>query len=241
MTFPIRFDNERTAAAIRVAPQYPPADALAALDLPSYNGIVVVHGGAAGIDPGQLDAVRRFLVVSLAGLAERRRLLIADGGTQVGVPRVMGEARREVSGTFPLVGVLPYKFGLYPGRAKTDPDQTPLDPFHSHFILVDGERFGDESALLVGLLRASGKPGVALIINGGEIVSKEAQSHAVLGNTLITVRGSGRVADELADPRSERRALLPPHARLEVASLNAPGAFTALLDRLLTQAATHIS
>ncbi|MBN1202504.1 MAG: hypothetical protein JXJ20_11655 [Anaerolineae bacterium] len=230
----IRFGKQRIASAIRVAPDCPPEEVLAALKLPSFTGVIVMHGGAGGMDADTVTRTRRFLATSLAPLAEARRLLVIDGGTYAGSVAAMGDARRDVGGTYPLVGVCPMRFASYPGGPSPDDDHFPLDASHTHFVLVEGDEFGVESELLVGLLQAAGKPGAALIINGGEIVANEALAHAQQGNALITVRGTGRVADELADPNSERRAALPPDSRLEIANLHAPDMFTALLERVLT-------
>ncbi|HVO70882.1 MAG TPA: hypothetical protein VMT24_12600 [Aggregatilineaceae bacterium] len=229
----IRFDAEHTATAIRAGPYEPPPRVLAALSLPPYNGIIVVHGGAGNMEVELIDAVRAFVIAGLAPFAQARHILIVDGGTQTGVSRVMGDARQEIEGTYPLLGVVPYRYVVYPGGPTLDGERIPLNPSHTHFIFVEGDEFGAESELLVGLLRTSGKPGLALIINGGDIVLKEVMAHVAQGNTLVTVRGSGRIADKLSDPASEERAALPPGARLYVADLGAPQDFAALLARLL--------
>ena len=233
--FSIQFDAQRSARAIRVSPTAEPQQVLSALDLPLCTGIVVVHGGAGNMETELLSAVREFLARGLAPLAEERHLLVVDGGTQAGVPRVLGEARRAIGATFPLVGVTPYRYVLYPGGPAWSEDRIPLNPDHTHFALVDCDDFGAESPLLVGMLRGCGLPGLALIINGGQIVFQEVLAHAREGNTLVTVRDSGRIADQLADPTSEEHAALPEGVRLRVANLRAPEAFTAILKTALSE------
>lgn len=225
----IPFNEQQAALAIRVAPDYSPAEALHALNLPPYRGIVVLHGGASNMEPDLIDQVQHFLTASLAQFAQEHQILVVDGGTHAGAMAAMGDARRAVGGTFPLVGVSPNQFVTYPGRPPANEDSAPLDESHSHFILVEGGEFGIESDLLVGLLQAVNVPGIALIINGGEIVFKEVQMHAKRGNRVVLVRGSGRVADELATPGSERSRVLPPGARLEFVDLYAPEVFRAML------------
>ncbi|HEX3053017.1 MAG TPA: hypothetical protein VHP83_20330 [Aggregatilineaceae bacterium] len=228
----IPFENH-TASAVQVLPNVSPHQALSALRLPPYRGVIVMHGGAGGMDDTVVKTVSHFLIAGLAPFAQQHPLLIFDGGTASGAMAAMGEARRAVKGTYPLVGVSPTGTVSYPGGPAPDDNHYPLDSGHSHFILVEGSDFGIESDLLVSLLRAAGQPGLALIINGGEIVFKEVQSHIRQGNTIVTVKGSGRVADDLADPTSERRAMLPPHAHIEVIDMNDPAGLTALLARLL--------
>lgn len=231
--FTIQFDATHRAQALYVQPDAPPAEVLAALDLPPYRHVITLHGGAGNMAPELVGAVQDFLARGLVPLAEQEHILVADGGTDVGVMHAMGAARAQQRGTFPLVGVTPRRFVRFPG-SPTDGEREALNPAHTHFVLVEGGDFGVESALLVGLLRASRRTGFALVINGGGIVFDEVQRHAAQGNPIVTVRGSGRVADELADPHSERRQQLPPDARLYVADLHSPQAFMTLAHRLLT-------
>ncbi len=230
--FTIEFNDHR-ARAISVSPQEPPARTLAALDVPSYAGVVIVHGGAGAMDDAEMSAARAFIDAALIPLAEERRLLVADGATDAGVVRALGEARAAARATFPLVGVAPHALVVYPGHPARDADAVPLGPSHTHFVFVEGKSFGVESELLVGLLRASGKPGFALVINGGQIVLKEAHAHARQGNPIVVVRGSGRIADKLADLTSDERTALPPQTRLFVCDIDRPEVFRALAQRLL--------
>jgi len=231
--FTIQFDDTRSATAIHVPAQTPPPQALAALKLPPYEGALLVHGGAGNMEPELIEAVRHFVVNGLAPLAQDRNILIIDGGTQSGAARILGDARQAIDGTFPLVGVVPHRYVLYPGGPPFAPDRIPLNPAHTHFIFVDGEKFGVESGLMVGLLRAAGKPGLALIINGGDIVLNEVRAHSVMRNTLVAVKGSGRIADKLAEPDSAERRTLPSHVRLHVVDAKKPEDFVALVNGLL--------
>lgn len=230
--FTIEFEGHR-AQAIRVGPDEAPARVLAALRLPDYGGVIVVHGGAGAMEQAELDAVRAFVDAALIPLAERHRLLVIDGATDAGVAQILGEARAAAGATFPLVGVAPYRFVRFPGHQAHDADAVTLSPAHTHFVFVDGESFGVESDLLVSFLRATDRPGLALIINGGSIVLQEVIAEARQGNAVVVVRGSGRMADRLADIKSEERASLPPEARLFVVDIDRPEAFRALAGRLL--------
>ncbi|WP_119068568.1 hypothetical protein [Aggregatilinea lenta] len=233
--FTISLGEGRTADAIRVDASASPGAALAALDLPPHDGVVVLHGGAQP-DPALTARITDLLAEGLALLAEHQRLIVADGGTDAGAFAAMGEARRRTDGSWSLIGVCPTDSVTYAGGPAPAEDRYPLEPHHSHFILVDGGGFGVESELLVGLATAGSQPGVALIVNGGEIVAREAQMHAVRGTPLIVVRGSGRTADELADPSSALSEQLPPIAHLDVVDLDDPAALAAALTRLLVEA-----
>lgn len=221
-----------SAEAVRVPVGADPRAALAALSLPGCRAAVVIHGGAGGMDPMLIDAVRDLFAASLAPFAERERVMIVDGGTQAGTMAAMGAARRAVGGTFPLIGVAPLGAVRFPGSDEPDAGRPPLDPDHSHFLLVEGDSFGIESPLLVGLLRAAGVPGAALVVNGGPIVREEIGAQAAAGNPVIVVAGSGRAADELADPHSDLRRATP-GLQLEIAHLAQPASLIAALERLL--------
>ncbi len=235
--FEIPFNAQSTAAAVYVNAGEDPARALAALELPPYEGIVVIHGGASNMEGDLIRAVREFVTTGLAPLAEERHLLIVDGGTQSGTSQLIGEVRQATGGTYPLLGVVPASFVSYPGGPAPDRDRVPLNDAHSHFILVSGDAFGTESSILVGLLQASGKPGLGLVVNGGEIVLQEVITHAGQGNLLVTLNGSGRIADQLADPTSNERRSLPPDARIWVVDISTPGPCDFLLRALLDTSA----
>ncbi len=233
---PIRipFDDQHRARAVCVPPEFAPEQALDALQLPSFQATVAVHGGAGNMEVELYDAVRELLVTGLAPLAQAHQWLIIDGATETGVAHILGAARAAIGGTYPLVGVMPHRRAQYPGGPENGTERLPLNPQHSHFIFVEGEDFGVESALFVGLLRASGAPGVALIINGGEIVYDEVKRHAAQDNTLIVVRGSGRIADKLADATSDEFRALPRHTRLHIVDVDRPDVLASLLETLLT-------
>lgn len=232
-TITIPFDERRSALAHILDTPTDPASALAALNLPPYRGVIAVHGGAGGMEQDCFDAVRHLLATSVIPLAQRFPLLVIDGATHVGTARILGDLRERAGASFPLLGVMPHRFALYLGGPPADEQRYPLNPGHSHFLFVPGEEFGAESELMVGLLRASGRPGLALIINGGLIVLDEARRHAQAGNLVVVVRGSGRMADALADPGSAERASLPPEARLAVVGVDQPEQTARLILQVL--------
>jgi len=233
MTFTIHFDRERRARAVRLPPEAPPAEALAALDLPPFRALVVVHGGAGAMEPQHAAVVRAWAAAALAPVAEAYQLLVVDGGTDTGTGQAIGAARQTTGARFPLLGVLPAGCALYPGGPPPDAARIPLNRWHTHFALVEGSAFGVESALLVGLLDAADAPGLALVVNGGQIVLDEVRAQAARGHRLAALRGSGRTADALADPASAERRSLPPGTRLAVVDADAPEQFRALIAELI--------
>ena len=225
--FTIEFDNKKTAFAIRdVPPDANPAAVLEALQLPPFTGVITTLVGASSMLPEIVDATRQLFTLGLAPVAEELRLLVVDGGSTVGGMLAMGDARQAIGGTFPLVGVCPF-------GAVVIPDH--LDSSHSHFVLVDGDRFGDESVLLPGLLRGSDTPGVSILVDmhvTSRILPHELPLHAQWADILIAVRHSGGAADAVLDPNSDVYKLLPANTTIMAVDLDQPEALAALLRQV---------
>jgi hypothetical protein len=84
-----------------------------------------------------------------------------------------------------------------------------LQPHHTHFLLVPGDRWGDESPWIarVATLLAGEAPSVTVLVNGGEISRQDVAHSLAAGRPVLVVSGTGRLADELAGTR-ERSPLL---------------------------------
>ncbi len=99
-----------------------------------------------------------------------------------------------------------------------------LEPHHTHYFLVPGSNWGDESPWLAQIASslADNHPSVTILINGGEIALVDAIENVKLNRPLIVIGGSGRLADEIADsvfhPEKEMRQ--------EIASLIQTGQVT---------------
>jgi hypothetical protein len=126
--------------------------------------------------------------------------LIIDGGTQSGVMAIMGEAVAQHPGTCQLLGIAPKGKIAHPeivgGSAVSD--GAPLEPHHSHFVLVESAEWGGETRTMLELARALNAPIVAILVNGGAIAADEALRSVRNGWPLLVFEGSGRFADELS-------------------------------------------
>ena len=158
-------------------------DLVAALGLPAPRATVVLNGTTAERDPGLAGVLGE-----LAAAARRERLTVLTGGTDAGIFSLFGTALAEP--TAPLVGVAPR------GR-----DGVALEPHHTHFVLVDGDAWGDETPALLALADALGRlaPSVAVVCGGGAVTRAEVAGHQHSGRPIVAVAGSGGVADELAE------------------------------------------
>lgn len=225
--FTIEFKNGNQAFALRDVPaDANPTEVYEALQLPAVTGVITMILAAGSMPVDITDATRNLFTKGLAPVAEKLCLLVVDGATRVGGVLAMGDARSAAGGTFPLVGVVPI------GVVKIPHD---LDPFHSHFVLVNGHHFGDESKVLPGFLNATTKSGVVIIVNcrfESAYMSSEFPNHARWADMIIPIRYSGGVADALLDPESDTHKLIPAGANVQGVDLDKPEALAALLEAI---------
>lgn len=173
---------------------------LDAFGLKGTQATLVVIGGASGLDEVQKNNVEALFREVLFPLAEERQLCVVDGGTDAGVMQLMGQARAALAGTFPLIGVAPRSLVQLPDDANPNPDGAPLEPNHTHCLLVPGTNWGDESEALaqVATLRAGTHPSLTVLVNGGSVTWQEAQISVEDGRAVVAMAGSGRAADVIA-------------------------------------------
>jgi SLOG in TRPM, prokaryote len=207
--FTIQFNDTQIARAASVSDHAPSQEVIALLGLQRAPAAITIHAGAAGASPEIVNDLHAMFHDELAPLANRYGIAMLDGGTASGVVGMMGVARQAINGTFPLIGVAPLGQVTFPGyEVFAGPNShSPLEPNHTHFALVDGNEWGDESWILINLTRQLSLRRIVLVINGGDIVRQEALMHAQAGNDLLVMAGSGRVSDEIvkaiADGKSD--------------------------------------
>jgi hypothetical protein len=165
------------------------------LRLPQFEHAILLHAGADKSTQELMDKLEPTFREQLAPLASKYNIPMIDGGTNSGFVGMMGKARAASRGTFPLIGVTPLDNAALPNL--TGEMRYALEQNHTHVVLVKGGQFGVESEILIGLGRAIARNPIALLINGGEIVRKEARMVARMGIPMLVMEGSGRLADEL--------------------------------------------
>lgn len=96
--------------------------------------------------PGRLEEMLADLFRTLAEVTEEVKVVVGDGGRNAGVMRMRGQVRATTRGTFPLVGVAPRALVPLPNEpAAADDVRAPVEPHHTHLIVVPGKPWGDES------------------------------------------------------------------------------------------------
>jgi hypothetical protein len=137
-----------------------------------------------------VTAALRAAVVELADLPGP---VIVSGGTQAGLFALLGEVIADTGFDGPVIAVAPA------GRIDGG-HHTPLEPHHSHALLVDAPSWGDETHVLLRLIRLLSRRGpvVALIAGGGKQTLTEVRGHLAAGIPVIALQGTGRTTDDLA-------------------------------------------
>ncbi len=196
----ITFENGNRAVVI-TAPRDASAKAiLDALEITAPRAVILLFGGAAGLDDSRKARLTTLFADGVTPVAAELGALIIDGGTQSGVMAMMGEAVARSPGTSQLLGIAPKGKITHPeiAGASAVSDGTPLEPNHSHFVLVESAEWGGETGKMLELARAFNAPIVAILVNGGAIATDEALQSVRNGWQLLVVEGSGRFADELS-------------------------------------------
>jgi len=196
------------------------------LGLKGRYPVIVLIGGE--IDEKQADATRRA-IQSISKVAEDMNAVVICGGTDMGVMAEIGQIRSRNGYKFSLLGITPEELVTWPGGPHSTTflwwgkKRWQLEPHYSHFILVPGSQFGDESPWIVDTATTLSKDhkSVTILINGGEISRKDIQLSLENGRPVIALSRTGRLADELAR-QSERNKLitiLPVHAVQSIAEV----------------------
>lgn len=198
--FTITFPGGASATVVYVDPSVDLEQLMQDMGLARQRPVLVVIGGASKLSQADFNRVRRLFIEVLAPLAQKWQATVIDGGTDAGVMRLMGQARLEVSGSFPLVGVIPVGLAILPEQTAPSADAAALEPNHSHFILVPGSTWGDESSWIADFASTltDADDSVTILINGGEVSWLDASQSVQSERSLIVVAGSGRTADVLA-------------------------------------------
>jgi hypothetical protein len=152
--------------------------------------------------------------------------LVICGGTDMGVMAEIGQTRKQNGYKFPLVGITLKALVTWPGGPHNrhflwwGKKRWGLAKHYSHFILVPGSEFGDESPWIVeaATLLSKGQRSVTILINGGNVSRKDIELSVKNGRPVIALGGTGRLANELAsEPRQNLITIIPGNAESRVA------------------------
>jgi hypothetical protein len=194
-------------------------------------------------EDGSVPTVHRISMEALAHMVQLFRLgigpaaaaagaIIIDGGRRTGVMAMMGQATLHQGHDLELIGVAPAGKVTYPGGPAEGSlrDGEPLDHNHTHFVLTEGEHWGDETETMYNLaaalarggskgvkgVKAEGKPPVAkdklvitILVNGNSLAKEQLVYSVQRGWPVVVIKGSGNLADEIARLWQTKPAFIP--------------------------------
>jgi hypothetical protein len=167
-------------------------EAINELEIPHPKPVIVLVGGAGGI--GWWDKFPMSKAIRIvARLAEETGAAVVDGGTQAGIMTEIGRQRKRNKFSFPLIGV------VFDSLLIKEEPQSILDANHTHFFLVPGEDWGDESAWIskIATVIAADKKSITVLVNGGQISRADVGYSVLEDRPTFVMRGTGRMANEI--------------------------------------------
>jgi hypothetical protein len=184
------------------------------------KSIILIFGGASGnIDTSESSTTMLFQILdNVLKYASDNDAIIIDGGTKSGIMEIVGQRASIIDlAKKPIIlGVAPEGLiSLTKSIKKEDKDDDKddkvlLDPNHSHFVLVEGHRWGDETIKLFEiasiLAENNGIPIVALLAGGGEISKKEILFCINKSWPIIVIEKTGYLADEIASFKNQKQS-----------------------------------
>jgi hypothetical protein len=196
----ITFENGNRAVVVTPGRDTDAQTILKSLGIAQPHALIMVFGGAKGLEDSRKARLAELFTSAVAPAAAELGALVIDGGTQSGVMAMMGEAIARDGRGCQLLGIAPAGKVTYPGGpndAKIG-DGAPLEPNHSHFVLVESDEWGGETGTMFKLAGALNVAVATMLINGGRIAGSEALQSVRNGWEVLVIDGSGRFADEVS-------------------------------------------
>lgn len=197
--------------------------AVSELGLKGRSPVIVLVGGE--IDKIHAVVTQQALQ-TISGIAQQLNTIVICGGTNMGIMAEIGQIREQNHHNFPLVGIAPEELVTWPGGPKSTKflwwgnERRLLEHHSSHFILVPGGNFGDESAWIfdAATLLSQQHGAVTILINGGDIAHKEIDLSLEKGRRVIVLSRTGHLADSLASQpvRNELITVVPANSEPQI-------------------------
>jgi hypothetical protein len=181
-----------TVGAANIKDNHEIQEALDKLEIPHTKTVIVLVGGAGGIGFMEKFPMRKAIDI-VARLAEETGSVVVDGGTQAGIMEEIGRQRKRNKFSFPLIGV------VFDNLLMKEEPASILDPNHTHFFLIPGDDWGDESAWIskIASVIAGNQKSVTILVNGGKISRSDVEYSLMEKRPTVVMRGTGRLADEI--------------------------------------------
>jgi SLOG in TRPM, prokaryote/SMODS and SLOG-associating 2TM effector domain 1/Protein of unknown function (DUF4231) len=198
VVFPI---NNNRVKIVQAPPGASASSLVKALGISQPQSVILLLGGADQLDETLKNRLAQLFSRGIARAAADANALIMDGGTQAGVMAIMGQGVADRGRKSSLLGVAPAGKVTFPGRSAVQAgngESAPLDPNHSHFVLVEGNKWGSETGMLFEIAAVFNVPVLAILVNGGTVAKDGLLQSVRHGWPVIVIEGSGGLADEIA-------------------------------------------
>ena len=185
----IQFSNGNEATLVRVSPEADIDQVIKSLHLAVPRSLLVLNGSTRDLP----EAIRNGLTPlfdGLAGLVAGEQITVVTGGTKAGIFSLFGQALQKAGGAAaPCIGIA-VAGRMHPAR---------FEPNHSHFVIVEGKDWGEETALMYGVVDELSKncPSLAIFAGGGDIAVSEMLHNVGQDREMIFISGSQGKADEI--------------------------------------------
>lgn len=178
--------------------------ALDELELRSNYPVMVLVGGF--IQKQHAEVTQNAIEV-IAASAEENHALIICGGSDLGVMGSIGRTRAEHGYTFPLLGINLKSLVTWPKGPRSKrflwwgTERYLLSTGYSHFILVPGDQYGEDSPWIAAAADhlSQRDRSLTIVANGGSVTRKDISLSLEHGRPVLALAGTGRLADELAN------------------------------------------
>ncbi len=169
--------------------------------LESPRAVIMFNGGTAELEPELHQKLNTILQDGLAQVVVEDQITLITGGTQAGIFALLGDGLGKWGRTAPCIGVCVEKLVRWkqPLLKIAKDKRAPLEAHHSHFVLVDGKKWGDElnTMYTLGQHLSQNCPTLNIYAGGGKICKREMQTAVDQGRKMILLAGSGRLTDEV--------------------------------------------
>jgi hypothetical protein len=199
----IYFNRQCQARSVRTGQREAISQTLAALALPRPWSLLILNGGTAALNGSIAADFKPVLMDGLARVVCEEGITVITGGTAAGIFRLFGQGLARWGRTAPCIGVAVRSLVSWPGQPE---GIASLEPNHSHFVLVDGDRWGDETETMYALTAALAAdcPSAAAFAGGGDVAINEMLTNVNQQRPLILLAGSGRATDAVLAARNSR-------------------------------------
>ena len=203
----IVFENGTAAEVVTVAQAREADEILRTLEISETQAAILVGGSKSSFQSRLHNRLLDLISRGVAQAALACDTLILDNGTREGVSAIVGQGVADRGRRSMLVGVLPAQKAGETGE-PVRLDASALDPNHTHFVLLEGEKGLSPAQLMSNLAEKAteNKDWIFTILVGGELEGDSldlALETVRRGWPLIVIEDSGPLADEIVKLKKE--------------------------------------